>query len=178
MALPEVFLKRKARILNQLAVPDGEYDDLSPKGSIDEGIRELIEEINGVEGCVTTSSCAGRVAVFLEGRKVSSAQPQDGKGDDGKGDEEKGEGERERVSDYRDDRTVAKAGGKGGGGRWLFVSHDPVEKEEGNWSWAERFGMMRCEERDLMGKMKVEEVRFVHFKFEPMVCFPFAEYKL
>lgn len=45
---------------------------MSPKGTVDAGIRELIDVINGVEGLVTTSSCAGRVSVFLEGsRKVA-----------------------------------------------------------------------------------------------------------
>jgi tRNA wybutosine-synthesizing protein 3 len=68
-SLPPSFIRKKAKILSQLAVPAAEYDDLSPKGSIDDGIRDLIDEINACEAFVTTSSCAGRVSVFLEGQK-------------------------------------------------------------------------------------------------------------
>ena len=66
------FEVRKQNILEQLDVPDGEYHDLSPKGSIDAPIRDLISEINGFDGIVTTSSCSGRISVFLEGRKADS----------------------------------------------------------------------------------------------------------
>src|SRR5689334_16583600 len=38
--------------------------DKSPKGNVDDGVWELINEINAVEGLVTTSSCAGRVSCF------------------------------------------------------------------------------------------------------------------
>ncbi|KAK1758492.1 hypothetical protein QBC47DRAFT_411185 [Echria macrotheca] len=82
------FTKRKSTILEHLAVPDEEYTDASPKGSVDVGIRGLIARINGVGGLVTTSSCAGRVSVFLEGeksgrRKVTSGQErEDGDEDD------------------------------------------------------------------------------------------------
>ncbi|KAG5927298.1 hypothetical protein E4U53_002888, partial [Claviceps sorghi] len=54
------FAAKKTKILDQLAVPEAEYTDASPKGTIDAGIRELIDEINAAEGFVTTSSCAGR----------------------------------------------------------------------------------------------------------------------
>jgi len=70
--LPPSFVAKKQKILEQLAVPAEQYDDLSPKGSIDEKIRDLIDEINALEGCVTTSSCAGRISVFLEGKRKSS----------------------------------------------------------------------------------------------------------
>lgn len=36
---------------------------------MDAGIRDLIDEINAVDGLVTTSSCAGRISVFLEGQR-------------------------------------------------------------------------------------------------------------
>jgi tRNA wybutosine-synthesizing protein 3 len=67
--MPASFRDRKAKILADLSIPDSEYQDLSPKGSVDEGIRELISGINSQPGYVTTSSCAGRVAVYLEGAK-------------------------------------------------------------------------------------------------------------
>ncbi|CAF3483681.1 unnamed protein product [Fusarium graminearum] len=67
-------------------------------------------------GFVTTSSCAGRVSVFLEGRRVAEA-----------------EGEDERV---------AGVGGKGAGGAWLFVSHDPIpDKGDGVTDWSSQFGL-------------------------------------
>lgn len=67
--IPPSFTRRKDAILEQLSVPDEDYTDLSPKGTIDAGIRDLIGEINALDGFVTTSSCAGRVSVFLEGRR-------------------------------------------------------------------------------------------------------------
>lgn len=54
--IPEVFESRKRKILADLSVPDTEYTDLSPKGSVDEGIRDLIRDINALPGLVTTSS--------------------------------------------------------------------------------------------------------------------------
>src|SRR5689334_3638228 len=53
-----MFQEKKKKILKQLNTPDAEYSDLSPKGSVDEGIRDLISDINEVSGLVTTSSCA------------------------------------------------------------------------------------------------------------------------
>ena len=47
-SFPQAFLSKKKRILENLAVPSESYDDLSPKGSIDVGIRDLIDEINEV----------------------------------------------------------------------------------------------------------------------------------
>lgn len=124
-------------------------------------IRDLIDEINACEGLVTTSSCAGRISVFLEGKRKDEAE-----GDENDGVEAEGEDAGERA-------TTAGVGGKGGGGRWLFVSHDPVsvELQDGNpeRSWAEVLGMKRCAaETDLASGIK-RDTRYVHFKFEPMV---------
>ncbi|PFH61243.1 hypothetical protein XA68_17877 [Ophiocordyceps unilateralis] len=104
------FSKKKARILQQLALPDGEYTDASPKGSVDEAIRPLIEDINRFDGFVTTSSCAGRVSVFLEGIKTPAA------------------------AENAQRTPTAGVGGKGAGGTWLFVSHKPVARDE---PWAD-----------------------------------------
>ncbi|KAK0656496.1 methyltransferase TYW3-domain-containing protein [Cercophora newfieldiana] len=116
----ETFTRRKTTILDQLSVPDSEYTDASPKGSVDAGIRTLIDEINGHDGLVTTSSCAGRVSVYLEGKKKIS-----------------GSGE---ALDDAASREVAVQGsvvGGKGGGEWLFVSHDPVGRVESESGMAE-----------------------------------------
>ena len=110
---------------------------------------------------MTTSSCGGRIAVFLEGRKGG-----DGNGQEGEDREDREEG------------TRAGVGGKGGGGRWLFVTHEPVDIGIGDdaMNLTELFGMSKTEsssseeEEDVMRGRKVSDVRFVHFKFEPMVC--------
>jgi tRNA wybutosine-synthesizing protein 3 len=142
---PASFLGKKTKILQQLAVPDSEYADASPKGSVDVGIRDLIAEINEFEGLVTTSSCAGRVSVFLEGRKHAEA------GDD------------ERLAQT----TTAGVGGKGGGGAWLFVSHDPVTK--GDETWMNSLELLYPEEAQKEASEFQGERRLIHFKFEPMV---------
>jgi tRNA wybutosine-synthesizing protein 3 len=155
--LPPSFVAKKQKILQQLAVPAEQYDDLSPKGSVDEGIRDLIDEINALEGCVTTSSCAGRISVFLEGeKKTASVTNKNGIGD----------GEKIGVG-----LKGAGAGGKGGGGRWLFVSHDPVDVQKHAGIWKELFGMQREDfgRKELLPLGNVRDIRFIHFKFEPMV---------
>lgn len=113
------------------------------------GIRELIDEINAEEGWVTTSSCAGRVSIFLEGsRENPSALPSFG----------------DALPEEESRETTAKVGGKGGGGRWLFVSHDRVSLGKG---LIEKMEMLKRDGRERGG-----EKRFIHFKFEPMVPFP------
>lgn len=142
-ASPPVFLERKKKILDQLSVPDNDYTDASPKGSVDEGIRDLIDEINQGSGFVTTSSCAGRVSVFLEGRKV--------------------------VDTEDEDEQVAGVGGKGAGGTWLYVSHDPVP-DNGNVykEWTDMLGLADSDAfQDEIREYK--EKRLIHFKFEAMV---------
>jgi tRNA wybutosine-synthesizing protein 3 len=151
MTLPTTFLTKKRKILVQLSVSDAEYDDLSPKGSIDVGIRELIDEINAAEGWVTTSSCGGRVSVFLEGRR-----------------EEDNDGEWKEDGEAEDRKTTAKIGGKGGGGHWLFVSHDPVDPTVPSSSLAEKLGMSSL---TASSPGMSSSRRLIHFKFEPMVLF-------
>jgi tRNA wybutosine-synthesizing protein 3 len=65
--IPPSFHAKKSQILRSLNQPTEAYTDNSPKGTVDAQIRDLIAEINVYEGFVTTSSCAGRVAVFVEG---------------------------------------------------------------------------------------------------------------
>ncbi|KAI9644358.1 hypothetical protein NHQ30_007715 [Ciborinia camelliae] len=168
MSLPQSFSSKKKLILSKLGVPTDEYDDLSPKGSVDEGIRELIDEINVLEGCVTTSSCAGRVSVFLEGKKSVGEEvksPPRARDDSGL----------DYVPDVRAEKT-AGVGGKGGGGKWLYVSHDAIEdevlrKREVEGTLCEMLGM-RTNDDDATSTLvpsQKRDLRHIHFKFEPMI---------
>jgi len=167
MSFPQSFISKKRTILAQLAIPVEDYDDLSPKGSIDVGIRELIDEINRSEGWVTTSSCAGRVSVFLEGQRKDIAVVES---------DENAESVEEDVSASR-----AGVGGKGGGGKWLFVSHDPVTLDGGRTGHlAGMLGMGIASDEKPLKQVLGDEIlgrRFIHFKFEPMVCFLFPRYR-
>jgi tRNA wybutosine-synthesizing protein 3 len=154
--IPSTFTRKKAKILQDLSVPDSDYSDKSPKGSVDQGIRELIGEINAYKGLVTTSSCAGRISVFLEGNRVAGAL--------GSGEDEVG--------------GLRVPGGKGGG-KFLFVSHNPVDvsDEEGFERLSAVFSRgRRSESGELDGGGGGAQFwdpgqRFVKFAFEPMVRF-------
>ncbi|KAK8927209.1 tRNA wybutosine-synthesizing protein 3 [Metarhizium anisopliae] len=137
----QAFVEKKTKILDRLAVPEAEYTDLSPKGTVDKGIRRLIDEINSTDGFVTTSSCAGRVSVFLEGRKAAALSDADA-----------GAG-----ADEQPPAQVAGVGGKGAGGTWLYVSHDPVQGQD----WLQTLALEDGEAR--------RTGRLIHFKFEPMI---------
>ncbi|KAJ4369135.1 hypothetical protein N0V83_006219 [Neocucurbitaria cava] len=142
------FEARKQKILEQLEAPASEYHDLSPKGSVDEPIRDLISEINNLEGLVTTSSCSGRISVFLEGRKgvIEDAAPITG------------------VEEPR-----AGPGGKGGGGAWLFISHTAVDVSERP-SSPDYMSMFQFEKivSEADDRPSVSS-RYIHLKFEPMI---------
>lgn len=130
----------------QLQLPPDEYTDLSPKGSVDEALVDVIDEVNAVEGFVTTSSCAGRASVFLEGSRVAPAA---GSGESG---------------------TVAGVGGKGGGGTWLYVSHDPFAEVAEKVDWETAFGLVKDGSEPAHDRGSDDgEKRFIHFKFEPMI---------
>ncbi|OHE99793.1 tRNA wybutosine-synthesizing protein [Colletotrichum orchidophilum] len=179
---PATFTTRKHKILEQLSVPDAEYTDASPKGSVDVGIRELIDELNALDGFVTTSSCAGRVSVFLEGRKAAAGAAEGTTTKD----------QQVVVPPSQNDEdgptsaaaaapaTIAGPGGKGGGGTWLFVSHDPVSEshdgdedllrvlglvDEGKTGAEAAGGSIGISGSAQSGRRK----RLVHFKFEPMI---------
>lgn len=161
------FVLKKQSILAQLAVPDEAYTDASPKGSVDAGIRDLIGRLNAHAGLVTTSSCAGRVSVYLEGEKKG------GKRTDAAGVAETARG--------GGSVAASSAGGKGGG-EWLFVSHDPVVVGEAKVSTAagedDYEGLLGLRQATALENSEGEaqcEVdgtsRLIHFKFEPMVGF-------
>lgn len=75
------FDQKKKSILDEIGHTSEELPDASPKGTIDELCLPIIKVINSHPDMVTTSSCSGRVSVFLEGNK---SQNQIGaKGNDG-----------------------------------------------------------------------------------------------
>ena len=140
------------------------YRDKSPKGSVDEGIRELINEINSYEGLVTTSSCAGRVSIFVDG----GAEMKEGKGENeatmvGKhkvghaNDLIVGQGVAtenreipisanvEETATNLTKKTIPLSGK--GGGKFLFVSHDPID-EAGTLEMSECLGKPWQDDRD------------------------------
>lgn len=179
---PASFTIRKLKILEQLSVPDAEYTDASPKGSVDVGILELIGELNALDGFVTTSSCAGRVSVFLEGRRAApTSAPAGTAGVDDS---------HLRSATQSDDNvngstntltTIAGPGGKGGGGTWLFVSHDPVpEQHDGDDELLRLLGLVGEKgpaPPSVAGDSGSSQPgrrrkRLIHFKFEPMVRSP------
>lgn len=144
------FTEKKRKILDDLARPDSQYSDLSPKGSVDAGIKDLINQINAVDGLVTTSSCAGRISVFLEGSKADTEDASD------------------EIRTGRSQSVVP--GGKGRGGRWLFVSHDPVitppESTQERYPLAKLFGISEPHDPQHLANSKL---RFAKFQFEPLV---------
>lgn len=172
------FKLRKEKILSQLSVPDEQYTDASPKGSVDAGIRHLIAQINAHAGLVTTSSCAGRVSVYLEGRKSAAGgkgpAPDDGQREMPEGGESQS---RRRIGGggggNANGNAGSSAGGKGGG-EWLFVSHDPVPggAHDAGYGWLLGSGPRQVgEETGQDAVDSAEAPRLIHFKFEPMVCF-------
>ncbi|KAL1970337.1 hypothetical protein VTN77DRAFT_5497 [Rasamsonia byssochlamydoides] len=177
-AIPPGFLSRKRKILADLSVPDDQYTDLSPKGSVDEGIRELIRDVNALEGLVTTSSCAGRVSVFVEGSKKRKEKNRESRHDsDFRAKKHPAEGNDHddavnRVKpEQQQERTFAASGGKGEG-HWLYVSHDPLILDKtGKKSFHELFGLLPGDGKPRMQKAdgSKQGIRLVRFHFEPMI---------
>ncbi|KAI1617780.1 DUF207 domain-containing protein [Exophiala viscosa] len=122
--IPATFTAKKSEILSILGRSEDNYADQSPKGTVDEQIRDLIDEVNAYDGLVTTSSCAGRVAVFVEGPKSNGQdRPQP---DDAPSDQSEFDGRADEAESKVTATTISTSPGGKGGGRWLYVSHDPV----------------------------------------------------
>ncbi|SMN20371.1 similar to Saccharomyces cerevisiae YGL050W TYW3 tRNA methyltransferase required for synthesis of wybutosine [Maudiozyma saulgeensis] len=131
------FDQKKASILDEINSPQ---PDLSPKGSIDELCIPIMELINSHKDMVTTSSCSGRVSVFVEGTKHYNEE--------------------------------IKVGGKGQGGRWLFVSHDETNVV----GWLDRLEQDSMAENIIVNIGNVEDVskfdgshRYILYKYEPFI---------
>lgn len=172
--LPQTFKNLKNRILNSLSTPINSYTDASPKGTLDTAILPLINRLNSLEGVVTTSSCAGRVSVFVEGSK---GKVKARRAEEVGGEKDWGDGVVEENEDYEGGKgKVRKAvpGGKGLGGRWAYVSHEPVivisKGDDGV-----RGGLMGIFGLVPEGGGEVcrctNDARYVRFAFEPMVSY-------
>ncbi|KAL8837866.1 MAG: hypothetical protein Q9170_002384 [Blastenia crenularia] len=168
--LPSTFTTLKSSILHSLSTPSASYTDASPKGTLDTAILPLIQRLNTLEGAVTTSSCAGRVSVFVEGRKPPGKGKGGTKGEKELGVNGIGEGDVEGVKRKVVDREKAVPGGKGMGGRWTFVSHDAVAVDEAD-DLMGKFGLRpgKGEAGRVGGSRKVGNERYVRFAFEPMI---------
>lgn len=153
--IPESFKRKKHRILLDLAVPSAKYTDASPKGSVDEGIKKLIEYINGLDGYVTTSSCAGRLSVFAEGKKKARSS------------QEIVATEFSRSNQAKSD--IATIGGKGGGGKWLFVSHEPIDWQHVRCGELFELKGLSSHKDERSMNLKLEYERFLRLAFEPMI---------
>ena len=164
-----LFAQKKLQIISNLQVPAEAYTDLSPKGSVDDRIVDLIDRVNKLEGIVTTSSCAGRISVFLEGGKPDNSKQNDLPMRSKIIGTQTMEHEDE-VEDNSSMKQAAVPGGKGKGGRWLFVSHDPVDvpvqQNPDDTSLSTRFGLSQIKDRE---SQPCVNSRFVKFQFEPMV---------
>ena len=176
--IPKLFAAKKQGILEKLSVPEGEYSDKSPKGSVDEGVRGLVELVNAREGWVTTSSCAGRVSVFVEGEKGSRVEEGKVNGEvdgdfgaeevvlDGEYDVENG-GTKDEGEHRGRGRFKSGPGGKGGG-KWLYVSHEPVPSDQEGSSFLSIFGLKSMDSSatpQAMGRSP----RLIHLTFSPLI---------
>lgn len=77
------FDQKKKSILLEISTNVPDNLDASPKGTIDEFCIPIINVINSHKDMVTTSSCSGRVSVFLEGVKAADSTSIVSKGNHG-----------------------------------------------------------------------------------------------
>lgn len=74
VTMQDPFDQKKTSIMKEIGITDVNSPDASPKGTIDEKCLPLMRIINTDKDMVTTSSCSGRVSVFLEGKKEAVLQ--------------------------------------------------------------------------------------------------------
>lgn len=154
--MSERFRTKKREILESLSKPSDDYIDASPKGTVDDGVRDLIGQINDTPGFITTSSCAGRIAVYLEGPpKPWTSQARQIE-------------HNETTAIVSESKVASSASGKGGG-KWLFTSHSPIDLSHATAPGVlfRLFGF--SSQADVSYPAAESRCQFVHFKFEPMV---------
>ncbi|KAF2218668.1 tRNA wybutosine-synthesizing protein, partial [Elsinoe ampelina] len=159
--MTSIFLSKKAKILEQLSTPTQDYTDASPKGSVDAPVQTLVKQINDIDSLVTTSSCSGRIAIYIEGAKIVSTEP-------------------ENVGGAS---SVAKSSQGKGGGSWLFVSHTPLDDRFGEDASNSLFSQLLSSAQNeshvsVSPQMQTSTdlhsatppgARLLHFKFEPLI---------
>lgn len=143
------FTQKKHSILSQISATSADNPDASPKGTLDVHLLDLINLINAHPDMVTTSSCSGRLSVFLEGHKQFAHHQQ-----------------LEDSVDEGEDRE--KVGGKGQGGKWLFVTHEPREVVTETW-WPRVTGYTEESGSTTTMTDSIRSRRYVLYKFEAMV---------
>ena len=104
------------------------FVDKSPKGSVDEAIRSLVDLINAHPSYATLSSCSGRIAVFDPsglGRGAEDTRATRSVDADAIGQQD------ETVSERGDsaNTTTSSSSGKGSG-RWALSSHAPIAPQQ------------------------------------------------
>lgn len=144
------FEQKKKHILQQIELTDEDHHDASPKGTIDAPLLPLIHLINENKDMFTTSSCSGRVSVFLEGDRIIA----------------KSGNQENNTDNTSDDKTVReKIGGKGAGGKWLFVTHNPDDLQTENW-----LNKIKHYQEDYYSDTDVQVTkRYLLYKFEAMI---------
>lgn len=134
MARQNPFDQKKASILSEI---QSTLPDLSPKGDVDILCYPIMDLVNSHNDMVTTSSCSGRLSVFVEGTKKHNG--------------------------------LQKSGGKGEGGRWLFVTHESEEVR----GWIEKVdpSAFALDQNDFEHKFgdSVSGKRLVLYKYEPFI---------
>ena len=82
--MQDSFDQKKKSILLEISSNSPDNLDASPKGTIDEYCLPIINTINSHGDMVTTSSCSGRVSIFLEGVKTNNSTSVVAKGHEGR----------------------------------------------------------------------------------------------
>ena len=176
-SIHKVFVTKKKAILDSLELSSEVYTDASPKGSVDEEIRPLLELINGYDEYVTTSSCAGRITVFAEKSQARkhSDEPSQYSSHLTEGDEINNKSDRPALIPRRPEfevngpfGTKSSQSGKGSRGRWLFVSHSRINTNALATPVSQLLGL-QSDVANHQTSHYSPTSRFVHFKFEPMV---------
>jgi tRNA wybutosine-synthesizing protein 3 len=136
MPFQREFELRKEIVLKALASAE---KDKSRKGGVDAPIADLINCINSHPCFFTTSSCSGRVSIFLE-------QPH-----------------APLLSDpYHEAESNGKAGAKSKvklGGSWVYVSHEPAKVDE----------VVTTVRRLYQGAKQEQDLGLLVFRFEPFI---------
>ena len=115
-----------------------------------------MDEINVTSGCVTTSSCSGRLAVYLEGPARDAVAPDDAS-------------QRTPVDGENGMKHPSTSAGGKGGGKWLFTSHTQLDLEAFDQS-GQILSLLGLEQTELLSFPRDDDnVQRAHLKFEPMI---------